>query len=60
MASAIALRSVGSKKSPAGPTTSGSEPAALARTGVPQAIASTGGRPKPSSKEGCTSAIARP
>ena len=36
------------------------EPVSLARTGVPQAIASTGGRPKPSSKDGCTSASALP
>src|SRR5207302_1254282 len=43
----------------AAPATSGSEPARLATTGVPHAIASTGGRPKPSISDGCTSATAR-
>src|SRR5437588_523072 len=39
--------------------TSGSDPARLETTGMPQAIASTAGRPKPSISEGCTRAWAR-
>ncbi len=40
--------SSGSNRTAASPHTSGSEPAAAAATGQPHAIASTGGRPKPS------------
>ena len=56
MVAAIDATSVGSKKSPASPTTSGSEPARLESTGVPHAMASTAGRPKPSMSDGWTSA----
>ena len=44
------------EKEPAAPTTSGNDPARLAITGVPQAIASMAGRPNPSSNEGWTRA----
>src|SRR5262249_29721577 len=59
-----ALRSIETSASaissaPAAPTTSGSDPAVLATTGVPHAIASTVGSPKPSIRDGCTSAQAR-
>ena len=43
---------------PASPTTSGREEVFEAMTGVPQAIASSGGRPKPSYKEGKTKSSA--
>ena len=47
-ASAIAAGSVGSKSRAASPQTSGSDAAFEQATGQPQAIASSGGRPKPS------------
>ena len=47
-ASAIARGSCGSKRRAASPTTSGSDAAFEHATGQPQAIASSGGRPKPS------------
>ena len=40
--------SVGGKRMPASPTTSGSAPVLAASTGVPQAIASSAGKPNPS------------
>jgi hypothetical protein len=40
------------------PTTSGSELTLVVTTGVPVAIASSGGNPKPSYKEGNTKAAA--
>jgi len=43
-----AMRVAGSTNSAASPSTSGSAVARVATTGVPQAIASSGGRPKPS------------
>ena len=47
-AAAIASGSFGSKRRAASPTTSGSEPTSEHATGQPQAIASSGGWPKPS------------
>jgi hypothetical protein len=41
------------------PITSGSEPAAVATTGVPHAIASAAGRPKPSKSDGTATSAAR-
>ena len=45
---AIAAGSAGSKATAASPTTSGSDPARETATGHPQAMASSGGSPKPS------------
>ena len=44
----MARESVGSTSTAASPTTSGSDDTFEVTTGVPQAIASSGGRPKPS------------
>src|SRR5258708_3320194 len=46
--------SVGSTRSAASPRTSGKQEAFEATTGVPDAIASSGGKPKPSYSEGYT------
>ena len=48
----------GSKYIPASPTTSGSDVALATATGVPQAIASRGGMPNPSKKDGYTKSFA--
>ena len=48
IASAIAPAFIGSMSSAASPTTSGSDDTFDVMTGVPAAIASSGGRPKPS------------
>ena len=48
IAAAMAAASFGSGRSPASPTTSGRDEADDATTGVPSAIASSGGRPNPS------------
>ena len=56
---AIASGSSGSKSTAASPQTSGSEPARDAATGQPHAIASSGGRPKPSYRLGKTMQAAR-
>ena len=58
IASAIASRSSGSNSSAASPQTSASEPRPDAATGTAHAIASSGGRPKPSKRLGKTTAAA--
>ena len=58
MRSASSSGEVGSKVSPASPTASPSAVVELATTGVPQAIASSAGRPKPSYSEGNASSSA--
>ena len=58
-AAAISSGSVGSKRHAASPTISGSAVVFEHATGQPQAIASSGGSPKPSYSEGNTSAEAR-
>jgi hypothetical protein len=50
--------SSGSTNSAASPHTSGNEPARAATTGTPSDIASSGGMPHPSSREGKASATA--
>src|SRR3954447_19106541 len=55
---AMSSGSWGSKNSPAGPTTSATAPPWVAITGVPQAIASAAGRPKPSLNAGMATTIA--
>ena len=50
--------SLGGNKIPARPTTSGIEEVLETITGVPQAIASNGGKPKPSYKLGKSKAVA--
>ena len=52
IASAIASTSSGSTSGAASPSTSGNDVEVLATTGVPQAIASSGGSPNPSQSEG--------
>jgi len=49
---AIASSLYGSTSSAPSPTTSGSDEMREVTTGVPQAMASSGGRPKPSYNEG--------
>src|SRR5215467_324511 len=58
-ASVQASTSAGSTSSPASPTTSGKDDALDTATGVPQAIASSGVRPKPSYQAGWARQVAR-
>lgn len=46
-----------STSTPASPTTSGSDELLPVMTGAPQAIASSGGMPKPSNNDGNTNAL---
>jgi hypothetical protein len=57
-ASAMPSGSSGSTSSAASPTTCGSAPRSEATTGVPDAIASSAVRPKPSYSDGSTKALA--